>query len=270
MEQDRPRVMIRAFFESAWGDKYFLMAGWVGHVEAWQRFSDEWSDTLKARHSIDYFSHYEAKTQTGQFDGWTTQKIDKKIIALVDVICRHDFYGVITALNLKTFNSVYDKSVLARRQIKSIFKLAYPYCWCFHEVVATVLQWQLEHIKSQERVDFVFDKQTGLFDESASFYREFRQSFPPAMKAIAGTVTEANDKQVVALQAADLLVGQGVSNLRLGQPEQPLKTLIQHHEILQTTAYLPDMEGFSRLVEALNVVWSTKVLSEIKTKRDPT
>ena len=89
----------------------------------------------------------------------------------------------------------------------------------------------------------------------AAFYREFREQMPPDRKAIAGTVTEVSD--VPALQAAELLVGQVTTNLRIGKPELPWRRIATALKIISTTAYPPGFENLPDLVSQLNANSST-------------
>jgi Carboxypeptidase regulatory-like domain len=103
-----------------------------------------------------------------------------------------------------------------------------------------------------------------LFKKCAEFYREFKEQMPPDKKTIAGTVAEASDRDIPALQAADLLVGQMATNLRTGKPELPWRRMATTLKIMSTTAYPPGFESLPDLISHLNVIWSTKPLGDIE------
>jgi hypothetical protein len=145
-----------------------------------------------------------------------------------------------------------------------VLRIAHPYQWCFFSATAAVLQTQLERGASEGTVDFVFDQQKGLCKKCAEFYREFKEQIPLEKKAIAGTVAEASDRDVPALQAADLLVGQLTTNRRIGKPELPWRRMAAALKIMSTTAYPPGFETLPDLVSQLNVIWSTKRLADIE------
>jgi hypothetical protein len=154
--------------------------------------------------------------------------------------------------------------VLSKKQLQSVLRITHPYQWCFFSATAAVLLTQLERGASQDTVDFVFDEQEGLFKKCAEFYREFKEQMPDEKKAIAGTVGEASDRDIPALQAADLLVGQVTTNLRTGKPEEPWRRMAAALKIMSTTAYPPGFERLPDLVSQLNVIWSTKRLGDIE------
>ena len=119
-----------------------------------------------------------------------------------------------------------------------------------------VFQAQLERGERTERVDFVFDEMSGLLEECIQFYEAARSIFPPASRAIAGSIVAGNDNVVVALQAADLLAGQATLNLRLGRPDTYWAKMATAHPIYQTTAYLPQFETVSELVNQVDTYWT--------------
>jgi hypothetical protein len=243
----------------------FLIGGWVANDNEWDRFSTEWTIVLQTPPAIRYFSHHESKAAGGQFEGWTPQQIEAKAIALTEVICHRDVYGIISGLNLQTHASAFKNSVLPKKQLQSALRLVHPYQWCFFSVIAAVLQAQLDRGGFQDTVDFVFDQQKGLFKKCAEFYREFKSHMPAEKRAIAGTVGEASDREVPALQAADLLVGQVTTNLRVGKPELPWRRMAIALKIMSVKAYPPGFENLPDLVSQLNVIWSTKRLADIDT-----
>jgi hypothetical protein len=114
-------------------------------------------------------------------------------------------------------------------------------------------------------VDFIFDEHVGLLDKCIRWYRKFKKDFAPKLQAIAGTIDGANDKEIAALQAADLLAGQVGSDLRTGIVEPPLELLIARREIWRLPTYPIDLSVLSDLVRLANIWSSTKALDDIKT-----
>lgn len=263
--------MIRGFFDESEQGDVFLIAGWVADYDIWTTFTEEWRAVLDGEPSIQYFKHHEAKSDppSGQFLGWSPQQIDEKISRLVDVVCRHEMYGVTSGLNTATFNAAFYDSVVPRRTLRSVLKLTHHYHSCVFSTQAMVLQIQIdERRQTEKKVDVIFDEMSGLMAECIAFYDEFKQQLSPDKKAIAGTMTEASDKEVEALQAADLLAGQLTTNLRLGTPEEHAKRLFATHQIFQAKAYMPNFDQIPDLVRTFNVAWSSMKLERAK-KLDP-
>ena len=123
------------------------------------------------------------------------------------------------------------------------------------------------HRRIAQRVDFVFDEQGELLKTCIEVYREFKVKFPPELKALAGNVSEADDKQVPSLQAADFLVGQMATQFRVPKPEPFFQKMVTCHRVLSSTAYAPNFETIPTIIRRLNATWSTKHLSSVKTKK---
>ena len=100
----------------------------------------------------------------------------------------------------------------------------------------------------------------GLMAECIVLYDDFKQQFPPDKKAIAGTMTEADDKEVEALQAADLLAGQLTTGVRLGYHEEHYRRLRDAHDIFVSPAYMPQFDRIPDLMKAFNVAWAAMKL----------
>jgi hypothetical protein len=262
--------MIRGFFDESEQGDIFLIAGWVTDYETWERFSEEWRAVLEAEPRIEYFKHHEAKSvpPSGQFQGFTPEQVDAKISALVEVICRHEMYGVTSGLNTNTFNTAFSGHVVSRKTLRSALKLTHHYHSCVFSTHATILQIQIDRGYTDKRVDLVFDEMSGLMGECIVAYDEFKKQFPPDKKAIAGSMTEADDKEVEALQAADLLAGQLTTNLRLGVPEDHYRKLWSAHEIFLSKAYSPSFDKIPELIRAFNVAWG-RMKTEKAKRLDP-
>jgi hypothetical protein len=251
-------VMIRGFFDESEQGNVFLIAGWVADFKTWECFTEDWRTALDADPRIEYFKHHEAKSDppSGQFAGWTPEQVDTKISKLVNVICRHEMYGVTSGLNVATHNAAFSGSVASRKQLRSVLKVIHHYHSCVFSTNATVLQIQIDR-GNPNRVDFVFDEMTGLLGECIVLYNELKERFPEDKKAIAGSMTEANDKEVEALQAADLLAGQLTTSLRLGHPEEHYRRMWETHDIFTSPAYFPSFDKIPDLIGLFNVAWST-------------
>jgi hypothetical protein len=261
--------MIRAFVDDSSDGNVSLLAGWVADYAEWERFSQRWIEVLKERPKIDYFRHHEAKTDppTGQFENWTKEQIESKMTKLVEVICEHEMYGAVVGLKLDTHWKAFGSSVLSRKQLQSVLKLVYPYHFCFFAFTASVLQIERERGNHDRRVDFIFDEQGQLLKTCVEVYREFKAIFPEELKDLAGVVSEADDKHVAALQAADLLVGQMVTQFRLPQPEAFFQKMVTCHKVFSSTAYVPKFETIPDIISELNVTWSTKRIAGVKEKK---
>jgi len=264
--------MLRAFIDETGNnpkEPVFCFAGWVSTVSEWDRFSDSWHNELDRKPSIDYFKHHEAKSQTGQFEGWSRSDCENKLLALAKVIVERDVYGVATGVKNEVVAGLLKKAVPSLKTVRNILHASRPFDWCFHSVISMILQLQVNQ-GVKDKVDFIFDEGESAFEDCAKIYREFLEKwpFPPAMKAIAGMVSTGNDKLIMPLQAADLLAGSSTAILRGQNTDRGYRLLAKKKKIEFCPIRWadPEITGYADLIQLLNLVWSTKLLIRAKKK----
>jgi hypothetical protein len=164
----------------------------------------------------------------------------------------------VVGLKLDTHWKAFEGSVLSRKQLQSVLKLVHPYHCCFFAFTASTLQIEHEPGNRKQRVDFIFDQQGPLLKACVKIYGGFKANFPKEFKALAGNVSEADDKHLAALQAADLLVGQMVTQFRLPQPEVFFQKMVTCHRVFSSPAYVPGCETIPDIVSSLNAAWLAK------------
>src|SRR5687768_8459155 len=79
------------------------VAGWVGQVPTWDAFNNDWEVALAASNPkpIKYFKHYEVRSLSGCFAGFSESEAKAKMLNLAKVIAkyslrgRHSIYGVV-------------------------------------------------------------------------------------------------------------------------------------------------------------------------------
>jgi len=77
---------------------------------------------------------------------------------------------------------------------------------CFHAIMVTLANSQLEHAGIRVPIEFIFDQQEGLGEEARLFYEYIRETQPrPVRKLLSKNPIFGDDKLVVPLQAADML-----------------------------------------------------------------
>lgn len=268
-------IMFRSFIDeteaqSKQGKQVFCFFGWVATADEWERFSNAWYKELHQKPSIDYFKHYEAKSQTGQFQGWPKSKCEAKILSLSKIIANSEIkYGATTSVRTDQLREMLKSCVLPVKTVRSILHASRPYDWAFHSIVSMILQLQV-NLGETEPIDFVFDEGDAAFDDCARRYREFRALLPRALSAIAGTVLTANDKMVMPLQAADLIAGEATVRLRCQPASQPYKLIHENKTIFSCPVTLADkpFSNFPELLSLLNIIWATRVLEKVKGKNE--
>jgi hypothetical protein len=261
----------RAYFDECTDDAtVFLMAGWLGGSEEWEKFSECWSNELSNKPSIRYFNHNEARGLKDEFLHWSEKDRDAKLMSLAGVIARHKLTGFIGGVSVSRFKSFFAGSVLPQKTLRSILKFTEPYHFCCQCVIAQTLGHQAEEEKNlEDQVDFIFDEGVPFLDDCISNYQGLKNVLPQKVHRIAGTVMSGNDKKVVALQAADMLAGQALLNLRTKVKPEPLD--VMRAKRIFTFHCLPqNPESIPRAIQLTNIVWSTKQLDKVRRGRSGT
>lgn len=195
-------VVFKAFFDESGTDreknKALVIGGFLGRVEEWSKASDAWDECLHESPRIEYFKHSEYQSLEGEFCRFNRQHADKKIISLANTIGSFGLHG---------FCSVAPHRIIENKPVEKGLVGTRIYDWAFAAAVKLVLQ----HMQDQpldEKVDFVFDVRTELRANIDTFNAMKGQSIFDGLMSHAGECSPGNDRQVVALQMADLLAAE--------------------------------------------------------------
>jgi hypothetical protein len=185
------------------GRGLFVLAGYVMPVPQWGLFSDEWEKELKREPRITYFKLHEAIRKEGEFLGMSEGLCDRKIHNLAMVIRRHEPICLATSVEWDNFRAIFGERL--PRELNT------PYCVLFYRILElmVICQQDMVEVEPYEKVDFVFDEQGEIGRRAIAFYGQVKDVCPPEIQKMLGaTPVMRDDKQVVALQAADLVAGQ--------------------------------------------------------------
>jgi len=88
------------------------------------------------------------------------------------------------------------------------------------------------------------------------------------VKAIAGSITQASDRELLPLQAADLLAGQAILEFIEHKPTPLLQALSSQRPIEIFPSFLPYFEELPKIMNATNS-WSDakKILNDLEGHR---
>ena len=194
--------MLKGYMDDSGSDPNsptFVLAGYVLPAVRWAEFSNDWAQELARDPSIDYLHMKETgrDVKTGQFQGWSLDEIEAKLLSLAAVI---QAYNPL-ALAAHAQWSEYEKF---KRQSHRAANISSPYKALLNEVVrimyATGKKWN-----NPNSVDFIFDEQGQIGYEATSWYAEMKAAFPPDARSLFGsTPIFQDDKLVLPLQAADM------------------------------------------------------------------
>jgi hypothetical protein len=266
--QARLLLMLKAFFdETSDNTQDFLMAGWLARFDEWESFSTAWDKELKFSPSIERFNHNDAMGKKCQFEGWSDEDRDSKMMALAGIIARHNLTGLVGKISIPQLDALFSHSVAPRRQLRSIVKFTEPYHHACQCVVAVTLGYQVLKAKNLvDPVDFIFDEGVRYLDDIIGNYPRLKAVLPAEAQKIAGTIVPGNDKQIVALQAADFLAGQELLELRIKTKPKPL-ALIDDSRINKFSCHGEALKTIPGSISKLNIVWATKRLEKIQERK---
>jgi hypothetical protein len=220
-------VVLKAFFDESGGpesSKALIMGGFLGRVEEWELASDAWDECLHQSPAIEFFTHKEAQGLNGQFQGWDRSSAEKKVLDLATVISRFDLLGMCAIVPFGLFegrDARITKGMLGTR----------AYDWAFATAVKCVLQRMKETMPVGETVDFVFDIHSALLPNIETFYMMKKDEFFSDLMAPAGGCMPGDDKNIVALQMADLLAWEFSNHGKTQTMSDALKLIREKNQV---------------------------------------
>jgi Protein of unknown function (DUF3800) len=198
-------LMLRGFADESGDDgqsSFLALAGYVLPFEKWVAFTEDWEIALKKRPAIKYFHMVEAEHGEGEFLGIQEPFRRMKVNDMVEVIEKHEPLGLSTYIRLK------DWEALAKPFARIGFENAYyP---LFSTIIFLLVGDNLIN-KSETPVTFIFDEKTAIQHHAVAAYDAVKRGtevFPHIHRLMGGTPSFEDDKKVLPLQAADLLVWQ--------------------------------------------------------------
>jgi hypothetical protein len=222
--------MLRAYIDdSHMGDvnsPLYVLGGWVAPAKTWASFSDAWLEVLRMRPRVGHFKFDDAMGLSGEFLGISEESRAFKLKLLMRTIEDHNLYGACIGIPHLLFTKLFSRNVNYgpqwSRSVMGFFRNPYPLA--FFMMTQMLVNHYIE-LNSQETIEFVFDYQPrGRMPIVQAAWESFYEEVPPEWKAriTAHPPSFLNDKDVIALQAADLHAGwahkQGVAGL-LGNGE---------------------------------------------------
>jgi hypothetical protein len=182
---------------SALGDRRLFMAGYVGYVTDWERFSDVWQDALNAPPSIEYLEMNEAVGLRGQFKNWSESDRDLKLKRFAAIIRQSGLVSFHCSLDRERFNALIP---LTPRGFN-------PYFCCCVATFSTVAKFMARN--GGLPIEFIFDRQDGVSADIPFFFDEIRKFMEPDVKAaLANPPSFKASKGLPPLQAADMLASE--------------------------------------------------------------
>jgi Protein of unknown function (DUF3800) len=196
--------MLKAFIDDSRMNQapMYILGGWCAPAKVWAPFSDGWRDILNFRRRLEYFKFEEAMGLTGQFHGMSEEDRDERLKLLVDLVVEHKLVGFAAGIPHHHFYPVFGTH--HDPEVRN------PYHLAFYLLISRMVDHYVP-LGVKEKIDFLFDYQPG--SNSMEMVRRgwgtFLSRAPAAARALLHNHPPNffDDRQVVALQAADMLAG---------------------------------------------------------------
>lgn len=180
---------------------WYVLAGYVGTVEAWDLFGATWLEVLNGPPKLEYFKASEAESlrPDGQWAGVTKEQRNTRLNALIDVIGKF----ATRAFYVRTMQKDYDEII--KPYVPPRWDNAYFFLFIGCIAAATSLE---KYTGAGNPIDFVFDTadKKRIVNPSLLLYDQVS-----SISQFSGRITNVHyedEKIFLPLQAADLLAWQ--------------------------------------------------------------
>lgn len=188
---NRALLMLQAFIDDSGNGQgsVFVLAGFIAPASVWEKFSDEWEESLGMYPAVPYFHMTETEDLFGN------ERKNERITRFYRIIEEHAVYGLSSAVSRDAYEKIFKNSPKPLND---------PYFLLFFDLIAQLAR-HGEKLGISDEVDFIFDEQLGKKDKLIAAWDKFKRMTPPELlKFMGDTPSFKDDKKVKPLQAADL------------------------------------------------------------------
>ncbi|WP_082474630.1 DUF3800 domain-containing protein [Sphingomonas sp. Leaf343] len=176
----------------------YCLAGWIATASQWALFSDDWQAVLDEEPKLDYFHAVEWKRLGDAFRGWQRSDADAKLEKLIATISKHKLIMSSSIMLHEHYIEVFGDTKDVRRRFP-------PYQMLLNHLVIQTADW-LRSKGRTDKLDIIFDSQMSHDKIVLGFWDDLvANTFDDIGATLSNSPIFRNDKDVVGLQAADLL-----------------------------------------------------------------
>jgi hypothetical protein len=194
--------MFQAFIDDSISDEppIFVQAGCIAPTVKWAAFSEAWRAVLEIPPRLEYFKMKEAWALRGQFEGWSAARRNERLVELYNVAQEYTSGEFIVSFNpaaLKRAYKIWPK------------EFSHPYYFSV-PLLMTELARNMEKLKLERQpIEFIYDSQLHEKDKLIAAWEwgsaRANPDPPDLLDILRNPPTFRDDKEVLPLQAADLL-----------------------------------------------------------------
>ena len=231
MKLANPAEYVAYVDESGGGEgRILLLSGCIHTYPAWADFSKDWAAVLDSPPKIHAFHMREARKREGDFAGWRAIDLDRKIIALTEVIVLYQPHIVSCWVNEGDYNEL----------VRGIapYDVRHAYFSCFCATVIKVAEYRaLRNISTP--ADYIFDEKGDIGYEALIWYPAMKQFAPKDIRAFMGSAPSfKSDRDILPLQAADLIAWHKRRKKEVGGLDPEVAASMRVDELPGAEAYI--------------------------------
>lgn len=190
LRQRRRFMILRAYIDDSYDNHVFVLGGYVGTTQQFERMADEWMDALKAFGFLPELHMAEFWQRFGE-------KSKERLEPFISIAERNSLYEVSAFLDMKDFQRVCDIYGMTGMD-------ADPYYAILNLFTSGFSKAMLDG-GIHEKVDLVFDRQSQK-KRVLKAWDAFIETAPPAQRNfIRGEPRYEDSEEFMPLQAADML-----------------------------------------------------------------
>ena len=199
--QRKPVAVLQAYFDDTVrgrnGERMLFLAGYVNFAEKWISFSNEWKSVLADSPRISHLHMAEAAARRGEFERISPPERDAKIWRLSEVIKRSAPWSFHASIDWAEHVKLFGQSPPHGYRT--------PYLNCYIGIVVGLAKHHRDLGLSMP-TDLVFDESDVVSRPAILLYDTLKESLPEDIrKMMGGTPAFKSDKDILPLQAADML-----------------------------------------------------------------
>lgn len=175
---------------------YYILAGYSAPKATWAAFWPDWQAALDVPPKLEYFKMSEAESFKGAVSDFSPEQRTKRVNQFIDVIQAHDLQEASVAVLAQAYQNIF-YPVMHKSH-------ASPYYLAFIGMVSALAGIN-QYSGSPKSTDFIFDEQEGMENKALRMYAAVKVHFPDRQF---GRIAFRSDRQMIALQAADLIAWQ--------------------------------------------------------------
>jgi hypothetical protein len=175
-----------------------VLAGFVGTVATWGKFSCDWQKMLDARMAIKYFKMNEAAKFSGEFSEWGEENRSDRVTMAWDVIQNHMNCQLSVVVPLEPYYRILGA---CKEEIPS----PNPYYFAMSRLATGIAHHQ-KQFGIDGPIDLLFDDQAMEKSKIWNSWDRLKERAAPQVRELMGSPPQfLDDVEFLPLQAADLL-----------------------------------------------------------------